>query len=56
MTDNFRWLLNYGLTEYYNSEDEKYTEVLNKITDKLIDIAHESGWAEEVTQILDSFD
>jgi hypothetical protein len=55
MSDNFRFLLNYSLTEYYNCDDDKYVEVLNKITDKLIDVAHENGWVEEVTQILDSF-
>jgi hypothetical protein len=55
MPDNFRYLLNYSLTEYYNCEDEKYTEVLNKITNKLLDVAHENGWEQEVSQIMDNF-
>lgn len=54
MSDNFKELLHYSLVEYYKS-DEEYTEVLNKITDKLIDIAYENGWDIEVTKILDSF-
>lgn len=55
MSDNFRYLLNYSFTEYYNCEDDKYTVVLNKITDKLIDVAHEYGLEQELSQILDSF-
>lgn len=55
MSDNFKELLHYSLTEYYKSDEEEYTEVLNKITDKLIDIAYENGWEIEVTNILDSF-
>jgi hypothetical protein len=55
MSDNFRYLLNYSLTEYYNCDDEQYTKVLNIITDKLIDVAHENGWEQEVSQVLDSF-
>lgn len=55
MTNNFKELLEYSLNEYYECDSERYTEVLNEITDKLIDIAYENGWDIEVTNILDSF-
>lgn len=53
MSEKFKELIRYSLKEFYECTDEEYTKVLNKITDGLIDIAHENGFVDELGEILD---
>jgi hypothetical protein len=56
MSKNFENLVRYAFTEFHKSQLNSDVErVLDKVTDSLIDIAHENGWVEELTLILDEF-
>lgn len=56
MSENFENLVRYTFTEFHKSPCNSDVErMLDKITDYLIEVAHENNWGEELNIILEEF-
>lgn len=56
MSDNFKELVRYTLKKWYECEDEVHSKTLGKIANSLIDLAHEQGYVEEISQIAEELE